>query len=78
MALQRNKGKHYVNARLKRCVFSLVLNCVSESEPRTVSGRLFQSFGAKCENALPPLVDLDILGMTRSLEFCDLKERGGL
>jgi len=26
------------------------------------------------ENALPPLVDLDILGMTRSLEFSDLKE----
>jgi len=44
------------------------------SEPQTISGRLFQSLGAKCENALPPLVDLDILGITRSLEFSGLKE----
>jgi len=63
-----------VNAWLKRCVFNLVLDWDSESEPRTILGRLFQSLGAKCENALPPLVDLDILGMTRSLEFSDLKE----
>jgi len=49
----------------------------SEPEPRTISGRLFQSLGAKCENALPPVVDLDILGMTRILEFSDLKERNG-
>jgi len=61
-----------MNARLNKCVFSLALNWESESEQRTISGRLFQSFGAKCENALPPLVDLDIL--TRSLEFSDLKE----
>ena len=67
-----------MNAWLKRCVFNLVLNWESESEQRTVSGRLFQSFGAKCENALPPLVVLDILGMTKSLEFSDLKERDGL
>jgi len=67
-----------MNARLNKCVFSLVLNWESESEQRTISGRLFQSFAAKCENALPPLVDLDILGMTRSLEFSDLKERDGL
>ncbi|XP_067262791.1 cytosolic phospholipase A2 gamma-like [Chanodichthys erythropterus] len=33
------------------------LNWVSKSEPLTLSGRLFQSLGAKCENALPPLVD---------------------
>lgn len=68
----------YVNAWLKRCVFNLDLNWVSESEPRTLSGRLFQSLGAKCENALPPLEDLAILGTTRSPEFCDLKEREGL
>ena len=67
-----------MNAWLKRCDFNLVLNWESESEQRTVSGRLFQSFGGKCENALPPLVDLDILGMTKSLEFSDLKERDGL
>jgi len=69
---------HYVNVWLKRCVFNLDLNWVSESEARTLSGRLFQSLGAKCENALPLLVDLDILGTTRSPEFCDLKEREGL
>ena len=67
-----------MNAWLKKCVFNLVLNWDSESEPRTISGRPFHSLGAKCENALPPLVDLDILGMTSSLEFCDLKERDGL
>jgi len=72
------KGKHYVNAWLKRCVFNPGLNWDSESEPRTVSGRLFQSLGAKCMNALPPLVDLDILGMTRSLDFSGLKERDRL
>jgi len=56
----------------------LVLTWNSESELRTISGRLFQSLRAKCENALPPLVDLDILGMTRSLKFSDLKECDGL
>jgi len=40
--------------------------------------KLFQRLGAKYENALPPLVDLDILGMSRSLEFSDLKECDGL
>ena len=69
---------HYLNAWPKRCVFNLDLNRGSVSEPRPLSGRLFQSFGAKCENALPPLVVLDILGMTKSLEFSDLKERDGL
>jgi len=58
--------------------FITPLNWDIKSEPRTISGRLFQSFGAKCENALPPLVDLDILGMTSSLEFSDLKECDGL
>ncbi len=42
------------------------------SEPRTLSGRLFQSLGAKCENALPPLVDFAIRGTTKSPEFCSL------
>ena len=63
-----------MNARLKRCVFNLDLNWESESEHRTLSGRLFQSLGAKCENALPPLVDLDILGTIKSPEFYDLKD----
>ncbi|KAI2666050.1 Retrotransposon-derived protein PEG10 [Labeo rohita] len=48
------------------------LNRASVSEPRTLSGRLFQSLGAKCEKALPLLVDFVILGTTNSPEFCDL------
>ncbi len=67
---------NYVNAWLKRWVFNL--NRESVSEPWTVSGRLFQSLGAKCEKALPPLVDSAILGTTRSPEFCDLREHDGL
>ncbi len=43
---------HYVNAWPKRCVFNLDLNRESRSEPWMLSGRLFQSLGAKCENAL--------------------------
>ncbi len=62
---------HYVNAWLKRCVFNLDLNRESVSEPRTLSGRLFQSLGAKYEKALPPLVDFAILGTTKSPEICD-------
>ncbi len=34
-----------MNAWLKRCVFNLDLNRESVSEPRTLSGRLFQSLG---------------------------------
>ncbi len=45
------------------------------SEPRTLSGRLFQSLGAKYEKVLPPLVDFAILGTTKSPEFCGLRER---
>jgi len=47
----------------------------------TLSGRRFQSLGAKCENTLPPLVDLEILGTTKSfffVVFCNLKECDGL
>ncbi len=69
---------HYVNAWLKTCVFNLDLNRESVSELRTLSGRLFQSFGAKCQKALPPLVDFAIIGTTKSPEFCDLRERDGL
>ncbi len=69
---------HYVNAWLKRCVFNLDLNRESVPEPRTLSGRLFQSLGAKCEKSLPPLVDFDILDTTKSPEYCDLRERVGL
>ncbi len=68
---------HYVNAWLKRCVFNLDLNRESVSEPQTLSGRLFQSLGAKYET-LPPLVDFAILGTTKSPEFCDLREHDGL
>ncbi len=46
-----------MNAWLKRCVFNLDLNRESVSEPRTLSGRLFQSLGARYEKVLPPLVD---------------------
>ncbi len=59
------------------CLYSR-LNRESVSEPRTLSGRLFQSLGAKYEKALPPLVDFAILGTTKSPEFCDLRERDGL
>ncbi len=54
-------------------VFNLDLNRESVSEPQMLSGRLFQSLGAKCENALPPLVDFAILGTTKSPEFYHLK-----
>ncbi len=48
------------------------------SEPRMLSGRLFQILGTKYEKVLPPLVDFVILGTTKSPEFCDLRERFGL
>ncbi len=63
---------HYVNAWLKRCVFNLDLNRESVSEPRTLSGRLFQSLGAKYEKALPPLVDFAILGTQVSSFICHI------
>ncbi len=69
---------HYMNAWLKRFVFNLDLNRESVSEPRTLSGRLFQSLGDKYEKVLPLLVDFAILGTTKSPEFCDLRERIGL
>ncbi len=40
---------HYMNAWLKRCVFNLDLNRESVSDPRTFSGRLFHSLGARYE-----------------------------
>ncbi len=61
-----------MNAWLNRCVFNLDLNRERVSEPRTLSGRLFQSLGARYEKVLPPLVDFAILGTTKSLEFCSL------
>ena len=60
---------HYLNAWPKRCVFNLDLNRESVSELRMLSGRLFQSLGAKCEKALPPLVDFAILGTTKVQRF---------
>ncbi len=59
-----------MNAWLKRCVFNLDLNRESVSEPRTFSGRLFQSLGARYEKVLPPFVDFAIRGTTKSPEFC--------
>ncbi len=67
-----------MDALLKRCVFNLDLNRESVSEPRTLSGRLFQSLGANMKKALPPLVDFAILCSTMSPEFCDLREQVGL
>ncbi len=61
-----------MNAWLKRCVFNLDLNRESVSEPRTFSGRLFQSLGARYEKVLPPFVDFAILGTTKSPEFWTL------
>ncbi len=66
-----------MNAWLKRCVFNLDLNRESVSEHQMLSGRLFQSLGAKYEKALHPLMDFAILGTTKSPEFCDLRERDG-
>ncbi len=63
---------HYINAWLKRCVFNLDLNRERVSEPRTLSGRLFQSLVARYEKVLPPLVDFAIRGTTKSPEFCSL------
>ncbi len=54
-----------MNAWLKRCVFNLDSNRESVSELQTLSGRLFQSLGAKYEKALPPFVDFAILGTTK-------------
>ncbi len=67
-----------MNAWLKRCVFNLDLNWESVSEPRTLSGSLFQSLRAKYEKVLPTLVNFAILGTTKNTEFCDLMERVGL
>ncbi len=68
---------HYMNAWLKRCVFNLDLNIESVSEPRTLSGRLFQNLGAKYKKVVSSLVDFAILGTTKSPEFCDLREQAG-
>ncbi len=64
-----------MNAWLKRCVFNLDLNRECVSEPRTLSGSLFQSLGAKYEKVIPSLVDFAILGTTKSLELCNLSPR---
>ncbi len=61
-----------MNAWLKRCVFNLDLNRESVSEPQTLPGRLFQSLGAKCEKALPPLVDFAIQVLPNVQSFATL------
>ncbi len=63
-----------MNAWLKRCVFNLDFNRESVSEPRTLSGRLFQSLGARYEKVLPPLVDFAILGTTFTFTFSHLAD----
>ncbi len=55
-----------MNAWLNRCVFNLELNRESVSKTQMLSGRLFQSLGAKYEKVLPPLVDFAILGTTKT------------
>ncbi len=62
---------HYMNAWLNRCVLNVDLNRESVSEPRTLSGRLFQSLGARYEKVIPPLVNFAILG-TRVQSFANL------
>ncbi len=64
-----------MNAWLKRCVFNLDLNGESVSEPRTLSGRLFQSLGAKYEKVLPPLVTLLSEVLPRVQSFATLGSR---
>ncbi len=61
-----------MNAWLKRCAFNLDLNRESVSEPRTLSGRLFQSLGARYEKVLPPLVDFAIQVLPRVQSFVTL------
>ncbi len=58
---------------LAKEILNLDLNRESVSEPRTLSGRLFQK-----KNLYLLLVDFAILGTTKSPEFCDLRERDGL
>ncbi len=56
----------YMNAWLKRGFFNLDLNRESVSESRTLSGRIFQSLGARYEKVIPPLVYFAILCTTKS------------
>ncbi len=51
-----------MNAWLKRCVFNLDLNRESVSEPQTLSGRLFQSLGARYEKVLKRVQSFATLG----------------
>ncbi len=66
-----------MNAWLKRCVFNLDLNRESLSEPQMLSGRLFQSLGAKYEKVLPPLVHFAILGTTKAGALPSFQKWGG-
>ncbi len=63
---------------LAKKIFNIYLNRENVSESRTLSGRLFQSLGAKYEKGLPPLVDFAILDTTKSPEFFGLGEQVGL
>ncbi len=52
---------HYMNAWLKRCDFNLDLNRESVSEPRTLSGRLFQSLDKQRKSLDPFRCDTELL-----------------
>ncbi len=69
---------HYMNAWLKRCVFNLDLNRDSVSEPRTFSGRLFQSLGAKYEKGSPSFSGLCYPRYYQESRVLLLREREGL
>ncbi len=64
-----------MNTWLKRYVFNLDLNRESVSEPRMLSGRLFQSLGAKCSTSFSGLC---YRSTTKSPEICGLREQVGL
>ncbi len=68
----------YMNAWPKRSVFNLDLNKESVSEPRTLSGRVFQSLETNVKKFYLLLVDFVILGTTKNPEFCELMEQVGL
>ncbi len=70
---------HYINAWLKRCVFNLDLTRKSVSEPQTLSGRQFQSLGAKYEKSSTSFSGLCYPRYYQeSRVFCDLREQVGL
>ncbi len=64
-----------MNAWLNRCVFNLDLNRDSVSEPRTLSGRLFQSLGANMKKVSTSFSGLCYPRYYQESEFCNLGSR---